>query len=84
MLTEWHTISLYEIKHKNREKSTIECFEILINELRRLQRGLALEYKSQNVLRDRIINSCRDVKECTNALLKPANTVESQGHKKSN
>ncbi|RKF78259.1 putative glycosyl [Golovinomyces cichoracearum] len=76
MFSLWHTISHAKMIRNNTEKSIIDCFEILINRLCTLQHGLSEDYKSPNVLRDRIINSCRDVKECTAAILRPASSVE--------
>ena len=42
-LNEWNLISLQTVIQKNTDKSTSQCFQILITELSQLQHGLNLE-----------------------------------------
>lgn len=48
----------------------------MFRELLRAQRGLSDEYKSENTLRDRIVNTCRDLKDCAFTTFKPVTTLE--------
>lgn len=64
LLSSWYSISLPSLNRENPEKYTTECFELMLNQLRKLQRGLGHEYRSQIILRDRLINACRDTEEC--------------------
>ncbi|POS82395.1 hypothetical protein EPUL_006494, partial [Erysiphe pulchra] len=57
LLSNWYSISLQSLKRENPDKSTAECFELMLNQLRKLQRGLGHEYRSQTTLRDRLINA---------------------------
>ena len=70
MLSKWNTTTLINAIRNNLEKGAIECFEIMLNNLRTIQRGLAKEYHTEGILRDRIINACRDVLECQFACYK--------------
>ena len=58
MLSKWNTTTLINTIRNNPEKGAIECFEIMLNNLRTIQRGLAKEYHTEGTLRDRIINAC--------------------------
>jgi len=76
MLSKWNTTTLINAIRNNPEKGAIECFEIMLNNLRTIQRGLAKEYHTEGTLRDRIINACRDVPECQFACYKPSSSLE--------
>lgn len=74
LLSNWYSILLPSLKRENPDKSTAECFELMLNQLRKLQRGLGHEYRSQTTLWDRLINACRDTEECQFAVYKPSAT----------
>jgi hypothetical protein len=76
MMTKWNTTTLKAIMAKNEDKSTEECLELVIKELRSIQRGLAPELRTEQNLRDKLINACNDVESCVYACLKPAPTLE--------
>jgi hypothetical protein len=76
MMTKWNTTTLKTIIAKNEDKTTEECLELVIKELRTIQRGLAPELRTEQILRDKLINACNDVEACVYACLKPAPTLE--------
>ena len=76
MMTRWNTTTLKTIMAKNEDKNTEECLELVIKELRSIQRGLAPELRTEQNLRDKLINACNDVESCVYACLKPASTLE--------
>jgi hypothetical protein len=76
MVTKWNSTALKTIMAKNEDKSAEECLEMLIKELRTIQRGLAPELRTEQILRDKLINACNDVESCVYACLKPAPTLE--------
>ncbi|OXV09105.1 hypothetical protein Egran_03132, partial [Elaphomyces granulatus] len=61
---------------ENEDKSIEECLDILIKQLRKTQRGLSPEFRTEGSLRDKIINACNEVEACVYACLKPAPTLE--------
>jgi hypothetical protein len=73
MMTKWNTTTIIA---KNEDKTTEECLELVIKELRTIQRGLAPELRTEQILRDKLINACNDVEACVYACLKPAPTLE--------
>lgn len=75
-LSEWRETTLQKTISENPVKSKLECFEIMIDKLQKVQRGLSREYQFENNLRDQIINACRGVQECSMALYSPADTFE--------
>jgi hypothetical protein len=75
-LSEWRETTLIRTISKNPSKTRLECLQIMIDKLQKVQRGLTKEYHHEYNLRDQVINACRGVKECNLALYKPANTFE--------
>jgi hypothetical protein len=61
---------------ENEDKSIEECLDILIKQLRKIQRGLSPEFRTEGSLRDKIINACNEVEACVYACLKPSPTLE--------
>jgi hypothetical protein len=76
MLSKWNTTTLRGIIRDNDSKDMVECFELLLKELQKAQKGLAEGYQTEDNLRDRLINACREVQECSFACFKPASTFE--------
>ncbi|RKF77621.1 hypothetical protein GcM3_070032, partial [Golovinomyces cichoracearum] len=60
-------MSLKSIVKQNDEKSLLDCFEILLKNLRHTQRGLSSEFRSEKCLRDKIINACNNIEACAYA-----------------
>jgi hypothetical protein len=75
-LTEWRETTLMKIIASNPAKSKIECLQLLIVKLRKIQRGLSQAYQADHNLRDALINACRGGEECRLALFNPAPTFE--------
>jgi hypothetical protein len=75
-LSEWRETTLPRTISENPGKSRLECFQLTVDKLQKVQRGLTKEYQYEHNLRDQVINACRGVEECNLALYKPANTFE--------
>lgn len=76
-LTRWSATSLSATIEKNPTKTIVECFEIMVDYLLKLRRGLSAEYRFDYTIRDRVINACRGVKECNYSTCKPSDSFES-------
>jgi hypothetical protein len=75
-LSEWREATLLRTIAENPAKSRLECLQLTIDKLQKVQRGLGPEYQYDSSIRDQIINACRGVEECSLALYKPAPTFE--------
>ncbi|TGO31513.1 hypothetical protein BHYA_0615g00020 [Botrytis hyacinthi] len=75
-LTEWRNTTFPQVIRKYPDKTLSEQLEKLFETLRTLQYGLVDSYQSELMLRDQIINACREVPECNFVLLRPASTYE--------
>jgi hypothetical protein len=75
-MSEWRETTLTFVVMKNPTKSKLECLQIMIDKLEKIQRGLSEQYQTEYNLRDQVINGCRGVPECSLALYKPAPTYE--------
>ncbi|RKF74834.1 hypothetical protein GcC1_082027, partial [Golovinomyces cichoracearum] len=75
-LSKWHTTTLARICQKNPELSMEMCFEMLIKELQKAQLAISSAYQTELCLRDTVINTVRDIPECSMACYKPAATFE--------
>ena len=60
---------------KNAEKSVEECLMILVQDLRKIQGSLDPTWREDPILRDRLLNACRDYPACSFACFKPAATL---------
>ncbi|POS81788.1 hypothetical protein EPUL_005575, partial [Erysiphe pulchra] len=76
MLQKWNMLTLSKFINQFPEKSVAQCFELLLDDMQKTQRGLAREYQSDSMIRDNLVNVCRDVKECAFACFKPSITCE--------
>lgn len=75
-LSLWRETTLLRTIQANPSKSRLDCLQLLLDQLQKIQRGLGDGYQSDHTLRDQAINACRGVKECSLALYKPASTYE--------
>jgi len=75
-LSEWRETTLLYTISENPGKSKLECFQLTVDKLQKVQRGLTKEYQYEHNLRDQVINACRGVEECNLALYKPSPTFE--------
>ncbi|RKF60251.1 hypothetical protein OnM2_052087 [Erysiphe neolycopersici] len=56
--------------------STLDCFNILVKDIRKTQLGLPFRYRGDESLRDAVVDAVRDVPECSFACYKPAARFE--------
>ncbi|RKF77456.1 integrase and RNaseH domain-containing protein [Golovinomyces cichoracearum] len=71
-ISEWRMTTLKKTIIQNPDKSRLKCLKMTIETLQKLQQGLPIESRGENVLRDQLINACRGVEECNLSLYKPA------------
>jgi hypothetical protein len=76
-LTEWNTLDLLSLKSQNPDKSTGQCFELLISKLRTLRYGLSKELQSDAFMLNKLVLACRSLPECQIACSAPADTLNS-------
>jgi hypothetical protein len=77
ILTQWNAIKLRTVIDKHIEKSTVECLQILIKDLRHLQHSLDITFKTDEFLRNKLITACQDLEPCKYACYRPADTLTS-------
>jgi hypothetical protein len=75
-LAEWQVTTLHRTIEHNPGKTKAECLDILIEKLVKLQRALPNVNQAEATLRDQLLNACRGIKECNNAIFAPAPTYE--------
>jgi len=56
-LSEWRETTLIRTISENPGKSRLECLQIMIDKLQKVQRGLTKEYHYEHNLRDQVINT---------------------------
>ena len=76
-LTAWNNIHLLSIKSKNPDKSTGECFDLLLSKLRTLRYGLSQELQSDAFMLNKLVLACRSLPDCQIACSAPADTLNS-------
>src|SRR5467141_3094068 len=75
VLSQWNNTTLQSIIEKSPGKSTTENLQILIKDLRHMQKGLDIELQSDRVLYNKIINACQQVSACSFACYRPSPTL---------
>jgi hypothetical protein len=75
VLSQWNNMTLQSIIEKNPGKATTESLQILIKDLRHMQKGLDIELQSDRVLYNKIINACQQVSACSFACYRPSPTL---------
>jgi hypothetical protein len=58
VLTKWNNISLKEVIRVNKGKSITECLQILIKDLRHIQRGLDTELRGDRFFYNKLLIAC--------------------------
>ena len=76
LLQRWETITLAKIQSENTDKSIVECFESMQEELASLQSGLLADMQSETVLRDKLYLACRTSPACAFGRFKRADTFD--------
>jgi hypothetical protein len=66
--TEWENTTLSGVRGKHPDKTLLECFDIMRNQLVKDQPILRPELHSDTVIRDRLYGACRAIPECNMAL----------------
>ena len=64
VLTKWNAITLKTVIMKNEGKSTGDCLQLLLNNLRHLQHGLDTNLRNDDFLYNKLIVACQDVAAC--------------------
>ena len=73
---EWEDTNLMQIRDKNPDKSLMECFELMKNQLIHDQQILRPELQTDATIRDKIYRAVRMVLECNLATFKPTITFQ--------
>ena len=66
--TEWENTTLGGVREKHPDKTLLECFDIMRNQLVKDQPILRTELQTDTIIRDRLYGACRAVPECNMAL----------------
>ena len=72
----WDTISLASVRKEHPEKTLLECFEIMRQDMIKMQTALLSEMKTEDVIRDRIYRACRGLRETELAIFSQAPTFQ--------
>jgi hypothetical protein len=77
ILGQWNSLTLKYLinKSKNIGKSTLDCLQLLIKELRYLQYGLNPDLCTDKFLHNKLINACQELPVCQYACFKPSNSL---------
>lgn len=67
-------------KVENKDNSTAECFQVLVDKLQRIQQLLAKPYKNDKILKDRLLIACWNVEDCAHGCFRAAPTFEELYH----
>ena len=70
-LAKWESTSFKDTLAKHPDKSTSECFDILVTELQGIQTKLSENMQHDEFLITKLSNACRPVKECETASNSP-------------
>jgi hypothetical protein len=79
VIDRWTDITLESVmdKPKNAGKSTTDCLQLLLTEMRHLKLGLPPEMKADVVFHSKLLHACRDLPACVYACCKPADDISS-------
>ena len=58
ILQQWNAANLRSVIEKNTGKSTLDCLQLLIKDLRHLQHGLDLNLRTDEFLHNKLITAC--------------------------
>lgn len=76
LLIEWDSLSFKSIIAKGGCSSDQDYLEKLVSKLQDTQSLLPSEYKSEEILKNRLLNSVKDIEACQLAYYKPASTLQ--------
>ena len=66
------------IKFENQNKFTLNCLEILINDLRHMQHDFAFNLQNEDFMQNHLIMTCENMSTCRFACYKPNVTLTGQ------
>ena len=74
LITRWNTVTLGTVmaKSENAGKTTSECLQILLTEMRHLKLGLPTPFHTDEIFHTKLLQACQAVPACTYACCKPA------------
>jgi hypothetical protein len=75
VLSKWNSTSLRSVINNNTGKSTEECLQILITNLRHLQHGLNHDLRTDQFFHNKLINACQDIPACRYACYRPSDSL---------
>src|SRR6266568_2295411 len=77
ILGQWNSTTLKSIisKSENTSKSTLDCLQLLIKELKHLQYGLDPDLRTDKFLHNKLINACQELPACQYACFKPSDSL---------
>ena len=75
VLSKWNSTSLRSVINSNAGKSTEECLQILISNLRHLQHGLNHDLRTDQFFHNKLINACQDISACRYACYRPSDSL---------
>lgn len=81
-LQEWRSTTFARTIKENPDKDLSQCFDILVNKLQKIFKGLAGKtpagmYRTDEDLAEQMLNACQGVEACKLVAMKPASTFES-------
>lgn len=72
----WKACSLATAIESHPEKSKLQCLDMVVDRLKKIQPGLPQSWKEPESLRSQLISACHGVQECELALFRPDPTFE--------
>ena len=74
LITHWKTVTLGTVmgKPENAGKTTSECLQILLTEMRHLKLNLPTLFRTDEIFYTKLIQACQAIPACTYACCKPA------------
>jgi hypothetical protein len=60
---------------ENKGKTTTECLQLLLTEMRHLKLGLPEPLQADQIFHTKLIQACQDLPACTYACCKPADDI---------
>jgi hypothetical protein len=75
VLNKWNSTTLQTVIDKNTGKSTHDCLQLLIKELRHLQHGLDYNLRTDNFLHSKLVTACQKLPSCQYACFKPSDSL---------
>ena len=74
-LNDWNLYTLSTVINKHPEKTTTECFEIMLDKLQNLYHGLEPDLQTERFMHNKLVTACQSVPDCQIACATPAPTL---------